>query len=71
MVTENTTPQYFKPHPVPYALRDKVAAELTRLEKEGVLKKVGSADWATPIVPVFKPEGTGRIYGDFQLTLIQ
>ena len=71
MVKENATPQYFKTRPVAYALRDKVAAELSRLEKEGVLKKVESSDWATPIVPVFKPDGTVRICGDFKLTLNQ
>ena len=71
VVKENATPQYFKPRPVPYALRDKVAAELSRLEKEGVLKKVESSDWATPIVPVLKPDGTVRICGDFKLTLNQ
>ena len=39
-----------------HALRDKVEAEIQRLEKEGVLKKVESSDWATPIVPVLKPD---------------
>ena len=48
-----------------------MAAELSRLEKEGVLKKVESSDWATPIVPVLKPDGTVRICGDFKLTLNQ
>ena len=71
VVKENATPQYFKRRPVPYALRDKVDAELSGLEKEGVLKKVESSDWATPIVPVLKPDGTVRICGDFKLTLNQ
>ena len=32
--------------------------------KEVVLKKVETSDWATPIVPVLKPDGTFRICGD-------
>ena len=71
MVKDKATPQYFKPRPVPYALEDKVAAELSRLEREGVLKKVESSEWATPIVPVIKPNGTVRICGDLKLTLNQ
>ena len=70
-VKENAPPQYFKPRTVPFALRDKVEAEIQRLEKEGVLKKVESCDWATPIVPVLKPDGTVRICGDFKVTLNQ
>jgi len=46
-VKENATPQYFKPYTVPFALRDKVEAEIQRLEKEGVLKKIETSDWAT------------------------
>ncbi|PFX31971.1 Uncharacterized protein K02A2.6 [Stylophora pistillata] len=68
-VKENATPQYFKSRPMPYALREKVEKELKRLVKEGVLKKVESSDWATPIVPVLKPDGTVRICGDFKLTI--
>ena len=70
-VKENAPPQYFKPRTVPYALRDKVEAEIQRLEREGVLKKVESSDWATPIVPVLEPDGTIRICGDFKVTLNQ
>ncbi|XP_044180073.1 uncharacterized protein K02A2.6-like [Acropora millepora] len=70
-VKENAPPQYFKPRTVPFALRDKVEAEIQRLEKAGVLKKVESSDWATPIVPVLKPNGTIRICGDFKVTLNQ
>ena len=51
-----STIAYFKPCTVPFALRDKVDAEIQRLEKERVLKKVEISDWATPIVPVLQPD---------------
>ena len=41
------------------------------MESEGVLKKVESSDWATPIVPVLKPDRTVKICGDFKVTLNQ
>ena len=62
-------PKFFKPRPVPFALKDKIADELLRLEKEGVLEKVESAEWATPIVPVLKPDNTVRICGDYKVTI--
>ncbi|XP_069133160.1 uncharacterized protein [Argopecten irradians] len=49
---EKVTPKFFKPRPVPFALRDKISNELERLEKAGILKRVESSDWGTPIVPV-------------------
>ena len=45
---------------VPYALRPKVEAELTRLEKDDILSKVEYSEWATPIVPVVKRNGSYR-----------
>ena len=54
---------------MPFALKDKIADELLRLEKEGVLEKVDSAEWATPIVPVLKPDNTVRICGDYKVTI--
>ena len=54
---------------MPYALKPKVDAELKRLESEGILEKVTFSDWATPIVPVVKPNGEVRICGDFKVTV--
>ena len=53
---ENAVPQFFKPRPVPFILKERIADELQRLEKIGVLEKVEISDWAMPIVPVLKPE---------------
>ena len=52
---ENAVPQFFKPRPVPFALKEKIVEELRRLENIGVLEKVEFSDWATPIVPGLKP----------------
>ncbi|XP_048514943.1 uncharacterized protein K02A2.6-like [Athalia rosae] len=54
---------------VPYALRVKVENEIARLITLGHLKKVEASEWATPIVPVIKKDGTVRICGDFKLTV--
>ena len=68
-IKENAVPQFFKPRPVPFALKEKIAEELRRLEKIGVLEKVEFSDWATPIVPVLKPDGSVRICGDYKITI--
>ena len=45
--------------------------ELDRLEKQGVIKKVNSSDWAAPIVTVPKPEGKIHLCGDYKVTVNQ
>ena len=50
-------------------MKPKVEVELKRLEKEGILRKVKFSDWATPIVPVAKSNGTVRICGDYKTTV--
>ena len=60
---------FFKPRPVPCALKEKTAEELRRLEKIGVLQKVEFSDWAKPIVPVLKPDGSVRICEDYNITI--
>ena len=70
-VNSDCQPKFCKARPVPYALRAKVEAELDRLEKEGILEPVEFSDWAAPIVPVVKRDGSVRICGDYKLTVNQ
>ena len=60
---------HLKPRPVLFPLKEKIAEELRRLEKIGVLEKVEFSDWATPIVPVLKPDGSVHIFGDYKITI--
>lgn len=66
---KNATLRSFKPRPVPFTLKEKIAEELKRLERIGVLEKVEFSDWTTPIVPVLKPDCTVRICGDYMVTI--
>ena len=59
---------FFKAHTVPSALRLKVEQELERLE-QGVVEPVQFSDWAAPIVPVMKGDGSVRICDDYKLTV--
>ncbi len=65
----DSTPKFFKPRPIAYALKPKVETEIDRLIHTGVLVPVTHSEWATPIVPVVKKSGAVRICGDFKVTL--
>ena len=55
--------------PMPFALKLKVGVELRRLQNEGSLTKVEWSEWATPIVPVLKKDGSVRLCGDYKVTV--
>lgn len=66
---ENASPKFVKARPVPFSVKPQVERELIRLEKEGIISKVDTSEWASPIVPVMKSNGTIRICGDFKTTV--
>jgi transposase InsO family protein len=70
-VSESAIPKFCKARPVPFALRDKVEAEIDRLVKEGIYVPVPYSKWATPLVPVLKPNGQVRLCGDYKCTVNQ
>ena len=74
-VAKDVRPRFFKARPVPYSLRDRVDAELCKMEEQGIWKKVTYSQWAAPIVPVLKnPRDAGgavRICGDYKMTVNQ
>eukprot|EP00731_Ephydatia_muelleri_P001678 Em0001g1678a len=62
-------PQFFKPRPLPLALKASVEKELEKLQRENVISPVQFSDWAAPVVPVVKGDGSVRICGDFKVTV--
>ena len=68
-VDKDERPRFFKPHQVPFAIRQKVEEELERLQTLGVIQPVQFSDWAAPIVPVMKSDGRIRICGDYKITV--
>ncbi|GFU07126.1 transposon Tf2-9 polyprotein [Trichonephila clavipes] len=54
---------------VPFALKGRVENEIDRLEREGIIENVDSSEWATPVVPVVKTDGSIRLCADYSVTL--
>ena len=70
-VQADARPKFFKPRPVPFAIKGAIEAELDHLEASGVITKVVHSEWAAPIVPVPKKNGKFRICGDYKVIINQ
>lgn len=66
---EGVKPKFCKARTLPFALKEHVEAELIRLVDKGILLPVNHSDYATPIVPVRKANGSVRICADYSVTL--
>lgn len=68
-VREDAVPKFFRPRPLPLAIKNKVESGVDDLVKMGILKPVEYSEWGTPIVPILKKDGSVSICGDFKVTL--
>ena len=50
-------PKFWRPRPLPFALKSAVKAELDRLLSLGIIEPVNYCEWATPIITVLKRDG--------------
>ena len=53
-IDPQATPRFYYLRPVPYVWRQKVEAELDRLEQEGIVERIQFSEWAAPVVPAVK-----------------
>ncbi|XP_036346032.1 uncharacterized protein K02A2.6-like [Rhagoletis pomonella] len=65
----NVPPKFVKASRVPFPLLKAVEDEIAGQVQEGILVKVDTSEWATPIVAVPKRGGAVRICGDYKVTL--
>ena len=61
--------KFFKARPVPLHCKSAIEAELSKLEKQGIITPIQFADHASPVVWVKKPDGGFRMCVDFKATL--
>ena len=68
-VPSQTKAIFYKARPVPYAIKKKVENESERLIKEGIFEPLEYSEWAAPVVPVRKANGSAWICGDYKVTV--
>lgn len=69
LLKEDATPVFCKPRAVPLTFRALMDKELDKLEQEGIIAPIETSEWATPLVPILKKEGTLRLCGDYKVTV--
>lgn len=68
-VNSEAQPRFYKPRRIPFAVKPLGKAEIQRLVEEKIIEPVQFSEWAVPIVPVKKPDGSIQICGDYKLTV--
>lgn len=65
----NSVPVFHKAYTVPYSLRVPIEKELKRLEQGGIIKRVRTSDYASPMVAVPKKDGNVRLCVNLKRTI--
>ena len=66
---EGAKPRFCRARQVPFAIREKVEIEIDRQVALGILEPLKFSEWATPVVPIIKEEGSVRLCADYKLPM--
>ncbi len=61
--------RFYKARPVPYSHRSKAEEEISPLKGQGDIEPVQFSEWAAPVVPVVKQDGSILLCGDYKVTV--
>ena len=70
-VDSQATPRLYRARNVPHAIREQVEEALCKLVDAGIVEPVRHSEWAAPIVPILKADGSIRVCGDYKMTVNQ
>ncbi|XP_067636959.1 uncharacterized protein K02A2.6 isoform X1 [Eurosta solidaginis] len=66
---QGAKPVFLKERPVPFAIREKVERELDNLERDGIITKINTSNWGSPLVVIPKPDGNVRLCVDYKVAV--
>lgn len=68
-IDSDAKPIFCKPRALPFAWKETIEKNLHDLVEKGVIERIDSSQWGTPLVPIPKPDGDLRICGDYKVTI--
>ena len=68
-VDQSASAKFYKHRPPALALKKDIEDELDRQVQLGILRPVPTSEWAVPVVPVKKSNGSIRLCGSYDLTV--
>ena len=65
----DSRPKYCQPRPIPFAIKERVGKAIEKMVETGMWKPINHSEYASPIVPVIKSNGSIHLCGDYKSTV--
>ena len=70
-VDTQASPRFYRARNVSHAIREQVEEAFCKLVDAGIVEPVSHSEWAAPIVPILKADGSIRVCRDYKMTVNQ